>query len=410
MKKINIFSDTTPFQTKSFISFSNNFLLKKCYSILIIINLFLTVFLLINNNRNNAKIQELLSSNKNIMEKLNQIIRINSTFNYSKIDKDMIGLKYPDIFYEKIKNDYINGEIISSFCEFLNQLEIKLIYLEKEINTTKLFAFYTSRTLFLKKYNVEYDDSKIIEFHNIVSWLIIHKSTQLKGIAADKYLACRYSEMKTGKNLCPHRIGVYDKVDEIDFEKLIIKGNVVLKVSNGCHDSVYIFKGKTIQDIPSLKESMTFHFNREWPLMVPAPHHFYTKKRIILEELFLPITDLYEFKFLIFNNKIRMCILCYIRNSSNLYAFYDENFNSIKDVGIANFNISIFERSRLEEMKTLAIKLSEDFPNFIRVDLYLFHSNIYLSELTFDSHSGMPSYGDIKYFTEGVSKWKRIDY
>ena len=58
----------------------------------------------------------------------------------------------------------------------------------------------------------------------------------------------------------------------------------------------------------------------------------------------------------------------------------------------------------------MAIKLSEDFRNFIRVDLYNFQNKIYLSELTFDSHSGRPAYTDIKYFNEGLKNWKRIDY
>ena len=55
----------------------------------------------------------------------------------------MIGLKYPEIHFETIIKDYLNGKLISSFCTFLNQLETKLIYLEKEINITKLFTFYT---------------------------------------------------------------------------------------------------------------------------------------------------------------------------------------------------------------------------------------------------------------------------
>ena len=83
-------------------------------------------------------------------------------------------------------------------------------------------------------------------------------------------------------------------------------------------------------------------------------------------------------------------------------AYYDENFNSIKNVGKNFYDTSKFNSSALNEMKSYAIKLSEDFPNFIRV--------VYLSELTFDSHSGVPVFRDIKYFTDGVKTWKRVDY
>ena len=68
----------------------------------------------------------------------------------------------------------------------MEQLEVKLIYLEKEINVTKLYSFYTARTLYLSKKGIDYDDSNIKELHHIVSWLVIHRSTQLKGIASDK--------------------------------------------------------------------------------------------------------------------------------------------------------------------------------------------------------------------------------
>lgn len=99
----------------------------------------------------------------------------------------MIGIKYPEIKFDDIKEKLINNKLIYSLFEFLEQLEVKLFYLEKEINITKLYSFQTSRTLYLKEKGIDYDDSNITELHQIISWLVIHKSTQLKGIASDKY-------------------------------------------------------------------------------------------------------------------------------------------------------------------------------------------------------------------------------
>ena len=132
-----------------------------------------------------------------------------------------------------------------------------MFYLEKEINVTKLASFYNIRTSFLKTRNINYDDSNITELHNIISWLVLHKSTKLKGIASDKYLACKYVKLKLGINLCEHRIGVYDNVNEINFEELIKIGNIVLKISNGCHDLVYIFKNRK-NNIDTIKSKVTF--------------------------------------------------------------------------------------------------------------------------------------------------------
>ena len=126
--------------------------------------------------------------------------------------------------------------------------------------------------------------------------------------------------------------------------------------------------------------------------------------------MFVPVSDLYEFKFLIFNRSIKMILLEHMKNGRIREAYYDENFNSVYDAGTANFDMSKLDKKVLNEMKSYAIGLSEDFPNFIRVDLYIFHDKVYLSELTFDSHSGIPTYRNIKHFTDGVSTWKRVDY
>ena len=381
------------------ISIFNDYIIKKSHSILISINLLLTIYLLVQNKKSYALNKELFC--KKTFYNINESI----------IDKDMIGLKYPEIEFNKIKKNYINGQVISSFLELLTQLEAKIIYLEKEINATKLISFYTSRTLYLDKMKVKYDDSRIIEFHDIINWLIIHKSTQLKGIASDKYLACKYVQMKLGKNLCSQRIGVYNSVEEIDFKKIIEIGNIILKVSNGNDDNIFITKNNTQEDIEKIKNDLIFHFNRDYPFRIPAFFHFYSKKRIVLEKMFIPLTDLYEFKFMVFNHDIKLITLKYFKNNDKFsVAYYDKEFNPIKNSGRPVYGLSKFKKNILNEMKTYAIKLSEDFPNFVRVDLYLFQEKIYLSELTFDSHSGIPALRNIQYFNDGLKTWKRFDY
>ena len=381
------------------ISIFNDYIIKKSHSILISINLLLTIYLLVQNKKLYALNKELFC--KKTFYNINESI----------IDKDMIGLKYPEIEFNKIKKNYINGQVISSFLELLTQLETKIIYLEKEINATKLISFYTSRTLYLDKMKVKYDDSRIIEFHDIINWLIIHKSTQLKGIASDKYLACKYVQMKLGKNLCSQRIGVYNSVEEIDFKKIIEIGNIILKVSNGNDDNIFITKNNTQEDIEKIKNDLIFHFNRDYPFRIPAFFHFYSKKRIVLEKMFIPLTDLYEFKFMVFNHDIKLITLKYFKNNDKFsVAYYDKEFNPIKNSGRPVYGLSKFKKNILNEMKTYAIKLSEDFPNFVRVDLYLFQEKIYLSELTFDSHSGIPALRNIQYFNDGLKTWKRFDY
>lgn len=321
----------------------------------------------------------------------------------------MIGLKYPMILYDQLKIGLIQKNITFTLIEFLRQLEIKLFYLEKEINVTKLNTFYNIRTLYLKERNIKYDDSNITELHNIISWLVIHKSTQLKGIASDKYLACKYVKLKLGVNLCEHRIGVYNNVNEINFNELIKIGNIVLKISNGCHDLVYIYKDIT-KDINAIKSKVTYYFNREYNLIIPEFFHFYSKKRIIVEKIFIPFKDLYEFKFFMVNRNISFIKLTVSLKNKIYDIYYDKNFDILQFTNNDKFDIfSIFEKKLLSDLSEYAYKLSEDFPNFIRVDLYIFHNKIYLSELTFDSYSGTPLYRNKKFVKDAGKNWKRID-
>ena len=192
-----------------------NYLIKKFPLIIIFINTFLLLFIMIEINDNKKIIKELiilkdyLTKNKNYKILKHQIdeqieeLKNEKLNKNEKLDIDMIGLVYPEINFDKIKYDLMNYKYVSSMIEFLKQLEIKLIFLEREINATKINAFYTARTQLLKERDIEYHDSNITELHNIVSWLIIHRSTQLKGIVTDKYLACKYAKMKLGIDLCP---------------------------------------------------------------------------------------------------------------------------------------------------------------------------------------------------------------
>ena len=96
-------------------------------------------------------------------------------------------------------------------------------------------------------------------------------------------------------------------------ENLIKTGNLILKISNGCHDSVYIKKNNSENYIKEIKKKVTYFFNRDYSFIVPEFFHDYSKKRIVLEKLFSPIEDLNEFKYMIFNNEIKMIYLLLFR-------------------------------------------------------------------------------------------------
>jgi len=388
---------------------------KNSLPIFFVLNILIIIYLMIQDSFNKKEIKKLNKFLTKIqIEKKKEKItnsEILNKYNNLSIDKDMIGLNYPEIDFSRIKSNLLKNDFLSIpyFFDFLKELEIKLIYLEKEINATKINAFYTARTLLLKERNIKYDDANITELHNIVSWLVIHRSTQLKGIVSDKYLACIYSKMKLGIDLCPHRIGIYNSIDEIKFEEIVKMGNVILKISNGNNDSIYIFKNKKY-DIKNLKERVEKSFYRNFPLIDKVFSHCYSKKRIVLEKMLTPKSDLYEFKIIVVNNDIKVIYVRFYYKNKLHFVYYDSNYVPLfKQITIKYFNISNINKTLLKNIKYYTQKLSQDFPNFIRVDLYLFHNKIYLSELTFDHREGKPFLRNNKIIKEAAKNWKRID-
>jgi len=165
--------------------FNNNFIL-----FFLIANALITTYLFIDNQNQKRKIKEI----SEIINSFNYKNKYKKN-KYPLNDKEMIGLYYPDLNYDKIKEKLNNFNIIEALVDLVNQLEIKLIYLEKEINITKIISFYTSRKYYLNEHKIEYDEQNITQLHEIVNWIIIHQSNQLKGIASDKYLACKYVQL-----------------------------------------------------------------------------------------------------------------------------------------------------------------------------------------------------------------------
>ena len=325
----------------------------------------------------------------------------------------MIGLHYPEINFDNIKSNLQNLNIIASFIDLINQLEVKLIYLEKEINVTKLSSCYAARKIFLKENEIQYDEKNLTELHDIINWIIIHKSNQFKGIASDKYLACKYVKLKLGKNLCEQRIAVYNGFEDLTYKEISKYGNIVLKISNSCWKSVFIYKNTTIDIFEKIIKRFKKLSESEHGLIDAQFFHLYAKKRIIVEKQFIPRTDLYEFRFFIVNNQIQFLQFKHYMDMNYHFFFYDPYFNFIykkKKEKEGPLNItSLFKKNLLKELKIYAIKLSEDFPNFIRVDLHVFHDKIYLSELTFASYLGKPMNRNRKFIKNAIRNFSLID-
>ena len=100
--------------------------------ILFIINEIIIIYLLIEFKKLSTIIKEILDINNDFDFKNKKNYNIQNEFPIN--DKEMIGLYYPEINFDKIRKKLQNFNIVESLNDLINQIEIKLIFLEKEIN------------------------------------------------------------------------------------------------------------------------------------------------------------------------------------------------------------------------------------------------------------------------------------
>lgn len=206
----------------------------------------------------------------------------------------------------------------------------------------------------------------------------------------DKYAAKEYVAKKVGQNYVVHNYGVWDKVEDIEWDKL--PNQFVIKTT---HDSggIVICRDKSLLDTKEaekkLKKGMESDFyyeGREWPYK-NVPH------RIIAEEYLMPdpeTNDLPDYKFFCFNGHPKYCQLISGRGKRLCSDFYDkewkhQSFHEPRNIPFADNSFK--KPENYEKMWEIASILSEGIP-FIRVDMYNVKGKIYCGELTFFPTSG----------------------
>lgn len=228
-------------------------------------------------------------------------------------------------------------------------------------------------------------------YNEKLQWLKIYDRQDNYTKMVDKYEAKEYVKNIIGGEYIIPTIGIYDKFENIDFEKL--PKQFVMKCT---HDSggLVICKDKSKLNLKEAKRKINqclkvnyFNCWKEWPYKNVKP-------RIIIEK-YMTNDDsdgINDYKFFCFNGKVKLLFIATDRvneNEETKFDFYDENFNHlpIKN-GHPNALVPPSKPLNFEKMKELAEILSKDIPH-LRVDFYEINGKIYFGELTFSHWAGM---------------------
>ena len=281
--------------------------------------------------------------------------------------------KYQDITQQFNEDNVQNKQTIAHIYQ-----NMKIIY-KQELQT-----WYQRVT---RKY-LNLDNPRT--FNEKIQWLKLYDSTPIKTRLADKYLVRDWVKEKIGEQYLIPLLGVYDKFEEIDFEKL--PNQFVIKCNHGCAYNI-IVKDKTKLDLADVKAKLDKWMSENFAFKCGYELHYRDIKPKIIIEKYIEnkgADDLYDYKFWCFDGKVAYIQFLSERNLSGLkMAFYDKDW--VKQTFVYSHPLDtkkIEKPNNLDEMIRLAEILSKGFPH-VRVDFYrLNDGTIYFGEMTFTSASG----------------------
>lgn len=230
-------------------------------------------------------------------------------------------------------------------------------------------------------------------FTEKLQWLKVYDYKPEYTKMVDKLAVKDYVASRIGEEYIIPTLGVWDRVEDIDWDSL--PDQFVLKTTHGgggcgvvvCSDKTHFDKAKAIKKLQTSMHSNTGKTYREKPyLNVP--------RKIIAEKFMAErkakenakISDLPDYKFFCFNGEPHYCQVIRDRHTKETIDFYDMEWNHMPFVGLNPIAMNgvepVAKPVHLEQMKEICRKLSKDI-KFSRIDLYVIDDKEYFGEITF---------------------------
>lgn len=228
-----------------------------------------------------------------------------------------------------------------------------------------------------------------LSFNEKLQWLKLHDKRPEYTKMVDKIEAKDYVASIVGKKYIIPTIGIWNDVEEIDWDTL--PNQFVIK-STSDSGGVVVCKDKSKLDIAKSKQKLKGLGTRNYAMTSKeypyenVPHRYIAEEYIEDESGY----ELKDYKIFCFNGEAKFLFVATGRQLNDTrFDFYDTDFNHLPVLnGHANADIAPVKPQNFEEMLEVANKLSKGIPH-VRVDLYNVNGKIYFGELTFFHWSGM---------------------
>lgn len=247
-------------------------------------------------------------------------------------------------------------------------------------------------------------------YNDKLNWMKLYYHKMIFTQMVDKYGAKEFVINRLGKEggkyIIP-ALGIYEKFDDIDFDKLPNQFMMKCTHDSGsqivCKDKASFNKNKARAILEKGLNRDYFWHNREWPYKnVP--------KRILVEKYVpqLGYDDSIEYKVTCCDGKVKFITVCkgpaHEEPERRFNNHYDINWKPIEFEVVFKRYPKEYDRPKcLEELITMSEKLSEGIP-YLRVDWYDVNGELLFGELTFYTWGGTCIF-EPKSFNKTLGDW-----
>lgn len=251
---------------------------------------------------------------------------------------------------------------------------------------------YATQRLYKKKLGQDLNIDHPTLFNEKIQYLKLHDylDNPLITQLADKYEVRKYIQDKGLGFLLNDILGLYDSVDDLDWESL--PKQCAIKCTFGAGRNI-IIDNKELFDERKVKRLLKRYLTVPFGYSNVQPHYLDMKKRFLVEKYIGTESGEYpvDYKIFCMNGIPQFVEVCLNRKTVMQPLFFDVDWNYLN---IASSKVELTEEMQkmcpdtFDKMLEYARILSKEF-KFVRVDFFEYKKTPYFSELTFIPAAGM---------------------
>ena len=219
-------------------------------------------------------------------------------------------------------------------------------------------------------------------FNEKVAYKMLYDRRPLLTLIADKVKVRDYVAERVGAQFLPKVYGIFESVDEIDWQQL--PESFVIKANHGCEMNVFVpdkAKANTAEIALQLRVWLgrNFYYHlREWCYLDIRP-------MVLIEELLRDehSDHLIDWKFFVFDGRCKCVRVCLGPSEDRRQNYYDRDLRrmNVRMGHVPNSPNDPIMPTNIETMFSVAETLGRGL-DFVRVDLYNVKGRIVVGELT----------------------------